>query len=115
MLIEMWGEASLFGKLGAMVAAATLLLAAYYAWRPSEGRLSVIRPLSIATIFAGLASFAVSAAIVLEGIAVTPEFGPETWRAIAAGTSETFVQVFFAFGCLTLTWILVAVGLRRAA
>ena len=114
MLTEMWGEASIVGKMGTVLAAAPLLLSAFYAWRPTEARLALIRPLSLATVFAALASFAVGVAVILDGIAATPRLEPAIWQSIANGASETFVQIFVAFGSLTLTWLLVAVGLRRA-
>jgi hypothetical protein len=34
---------------------------------------------------------------------------------VALGASETFAGLFVSFGCLTITWLCVAVGLRRAA
>lgn len=113
MLSEMWGEASILGKLGIVVALATSAYAALYAWRPSEARLALMRPLSLATIFAALCSFSVGAANVLDGLSVD-EIGSTDWRAAVKGTSETFVALFVAFGCLTIAWLCVALGIRRA-
>jgi hypothetical protein len=32
---------------------------------------------------------------------------------IALGASETVVPLFVAFGCLTVAWLVVALGMRR--
>ena len=112
MILEAWGEASILGKLGLVVAVATMGAAATYAWRPSESRLALLRPLSLATIFAALCSFSVGVAQIFAGLSVI-DFGGTGWREVAKGASETFVGLFVAFGCLALTWIMVAVGLRR--
>ena len=114
MLLEAWGNTSVLGKLGFVVALATMGVAATYAWRPSETRLALIRPLSMASVFAALCSFTVGAAQIFDGISLSAAAGRGTnWPAVAAGTSETFAGLFVTFGCLTLTWILVAVGVRR--
>ena len=114
MIESMWGESGILQKLGIVLAVATALYAAVYAWRPTEARLALVRPLSLATIFAALCSFSLGVAIVFSGMSATPDF-TAGWRTIALGASETFAGLFFSFGCLTITWLCVAVGLRRAA
>jgi uncharacterized membrane protein YhaH (DUF805 family) len=114
MLTSMWTETSILGLLGIVVALATTAYAAVYAWRPEESRLVLMRPLSLATIFAALCSFNVGIANVLNGISATETWSGYTWQMVAKGTSETFVTLFAAFGCLALTWLCVALGMRRA-
>jgi hypothetical protein len=111
----MWRETSILGLLGIVVALATMMYAGVYAWRPTEARLMLIRPLSLATIFAALCSWNVGIANVLNGISATEALhSAATWRVIAKGTSETFVALFIAFGCLAISWLGVALGLRRS-
>ena len=38
-----------------------------------------------------------------------------SWQRIAIGAGEALVPVFFGFACLTVAWILVALGMRRTA
>ena len=110
----MWRETSILGLLGIVVALATLAYSVLYAWRPTEARLGLIRPLSLATIFGALCSLNVGIANVLNGISATETLtSPGTWRMIAKGTSETFVALFIAFGCLAISWLCVALGMRR--
>jgi hypothetical protein len=99
------------GVLGMAVAVATVAVAAAYAIRPAERRLALMRPLSLATIFAALCTFASGVAMVFDGISTTA--GPIGWSRVAAGAAESVAPMAGAFGCLTIAWMLVAVGLRR--
>ena len=74
----------------------------------------MIRPLSLATIFAALCSFNVGVANVLAGISATGNFGKTGWGDVALGASETFIALFVAFGCLAIAWLFVALGMRRS-
>lgn len=110
-MLQFMGDASLMGKLGMVVAVATMACAGAYAIRPSELRLSLIRPLSLATIFAALFSFTIAMASLLTAISHS---GPSVdWRLVAGGAAQTLAPLFGAFGCLTVVWILVAIGFRR--
>jgi hypothetical protein len=40
-------------------------------------------------------------------------FSAEAWSRIAAGLAVSVAGLFVAFGCLTIAWLLVALGLRR--
>ena len=114
-MVDVWRETSLVGLLGVFVAVVTTGFAVACAIWPGERRLALIRPLSVATIFAGLCSFAIGLTNVLVGLSNTVSLTGPAWRAIAAGTAESFVMLVVTFGCLTLTWLCVAVALRRAA
>ena len=111
MLESMWGESGILQKLGIVLAVATAAYAAVYAWRPTESRLALLRPLSLATIFAALCSFSLGVAIVLNGLSATPD--STAWRTVALGASETFAGLFVSFGCLTITWLCVALGMGK--
>lgn len=115
MVMEMLRNASIVGKLGVLVALAPVAVALFYAVKPSERRLALMRPLSLAAIFGGLTTFTVGLASVLQGISVTDTMDASAWRSVAAGTAESIIGAFVAFGCLTISWLLVTLGLRRAA
>ena len=110
MLIDAFTHAGLFAKLGILIAFAPLVAALLYAVKPSERRLALLRPLTLAAIFAGLASFTAGIIANLMGIAETSQI---TWRHVALGSAEAFGALFIAFSNLTLAWLLVAFGLRR--
>jgi len=110
MLIDMFHQAGILAKLGILLAFAPTVAALLYAIKPSERRLAVMRPISLAAVFAGLASFTIGAIVVLQGLADTRDVN---WRIVAMGASESFVALFIAFGNLTIAWLLVALGIRR--
>lgn len=105
------GTPGVVATLGMLVAVVTVAMGLWCAVKPDERRLALMRPLSLATIFAGICSFAAGLANMLQGIADTG--APVNWRAVSMGGAETLVPIVTAFGCLTVAWLLVALGLRR--
>ena len=82
----------------------------YVIW-PSEQRLALMRPLSLATIFAAVSGSTLGLVNVFRamGMSQSPAFPRIAW----IGVAEALVPTFFAFGCLTVAWLCVAVGLWR--
>ncbi|HEX5109771.1 MAG TPA: hypothetical protein VFV95_15070 [Vicinamibacterales bacterium] len=114
MEFDLLRHSSLFGLLGMAVSVTTMGMALAYAIRPSERRLALIRPLSLAAIFNGLGSFVVGLATILRGMAASAPVTPVSWQAMAAGFAESALGLFIAFSCLTIAWLLVTVGLLRS-
>jgi hypothetical protein len=85
-----------------------------YAIRPTERKLTLMRPLSLASIFAAVCSSSVGFATALKGPA-DASLSAESLRVMTAGLSEAFVPLFVAFAFLAVAWLLVALGLRREA
>lgn len=114
MIFEGFNNAGIVGKVLMLVPIAPLVLALAYAIRPTERRLALMRPLSLAAIFSAVASIVVGLIMILQGIAATG-LRPLPWNDIAAGGAEALVPTFSSFACLTISWILVAIGMRRTA
>jgi hypothetical protein len=108
-----FGSSSILAKLCLLMPVLVVATSVAYAVHPDERRLALMRPLSLATIFAALSGFSVGLISVLNGIGAT-EISAVNWRAAAVGTAETLVVLFIAFGCLTLSWLIVALGMRRS-
>jgi hypothetical protein len=87
-----------------------LAAGAAYLFRPTEQRLSMMRPLSLAGIFAGLSGTSLGAINTLRGLWMDP---PRDGRIMAVATAESIVPLFVAFSCLMVAWLCVAVGMRR--
>ncbi len=78
---------------------------------PTEARLALLRPFSLAAIFSAISSAAAGAGTVLRGVAAS---GPNPDMSnVLMGWSETLVPIYVAFSFLGLAWLLVVVGLRR--
>jgi hypothetical protein len=102
-----------------IVGLATLATAIQFAFRPSEKTLSVLRPLCAATAFSSLAAFFLGVANVLVVLNRTLERGTDAaasaqaWRTLMGGLAESPAALILAFALLSVSWLLVAVGLRR--
>jgi hypothetical protein len=83
-----------------------------YLIRPTEGKLALMRPFSLAAIFSAVSSSAAGCVIVLQGLAAS---GPNpNMSYVMMGWSETLVPIYVAFAFLGVAWLVVAAGLRRA-
>jgi len=111
-LVELFGQLSVFALLTMAVALAAFGVAVGYVFRPTEHKLVLMRPISLATIFAAVSALLGGWIVVLGGIAATPTGhlpSPDLYRGVAA----SLVLGFVCFGLLAASWILVAVGVLR--
>jgi hypothetical protein len=106
-MFRQMGPAALFSIL---ISFLPLIAAAAYLFRPSEQRLAMMRPLSLAGIFAGLNGTSLGAINTLRGMWMEP---PRETRIILIGAAESIVPLYVSFSCLMLAWLLVAAGMRR--
>jgi len=82
-----------------------------YAARPTEQRLALMRPISLAAIFGALHGCALGFVNVFRNVA---EKELPTFDNISfIGAAESLVTLFFGFGCLMIAWLCVAIGLWR--
>lgn len=109
--MDLLANAGIMALASMLVGILPLALGVVYAIWPSEQRLMLMRPLSLATVFGAITGVAIGAInelrfIVEAGDAATP-------RIIMIGSAESLVPLFFGFGCLTVAWLCVTVGLAR--
>jgi hypothetical protein len=93
-----------------LVSLLPMLAGAAYLFKPTEHRLALMRPMSLAGIFAGLSGTSLGAINTLRGLWMEP---PHESRITAVATAESIVPMFVAFSCLMVAWLCVAVGMRR--
>lgn len=96
---------------------AALVCAVVFARRPTERNLAVVRPLSVATVFAALAGIASDLGATMQHVSSLGEdtARPDVTLLALAGVGESMAPAILAFALLTVVWLLVAVGLRRQA
>ena len=85
---------------------------AYLIW-PSEQRLAFMRPLSLASLFAGLSGLCLGLINILRYYWMTES--EISMRIMAVGVAESLVSLLLAFGSLTFAWLCVAVRFWRPA
>jgi len=111
----MLGQLGLFAKLTMAVAVVAFGLAVAYVFRPTEQKLVLMRPVSLAAIFATVSGLLGGWIAVLGGLAATPD-GHLPVASLYRGIAESLTVGFVSFGLLAAAWMLVAVGaLRRQA
>jgi hypothetical protein len=110
-LFEMLGHASIMARVSLLVAVFPLAAGLAYLLRPTEQRLALMRPISLAGIFSGLTGAMLGLMNVLRWYAMSQP--PPEPRMMAIGAAESLVTLFVAFGCLTVAWLCVALGMRR--
>lgn len=111
-LVELFGAISPFAKLTMAVAIVPLAIALAYVFRPTEQKLVVMRPTSLAAIFAAVGGLLGGWIYLLQGIAATPD-GHLPTAAMYRGIAESLTLGFVCFGLLACAWLLVAVGMLR--
>lgn len=104
--------ASLFALLTLAVGFVPLVMAVVYAIRPTERNLALMRPLSLAGLFAAIAGSVLGFINVLR-VVWTRGLNSHSYEIMAVGAAESLVPVFVGFACLTVAWLLVAVGMGR--
>jgi len=110
--MSMLRQASLFALLSLVLGFVPLVMAVVYLIRPTERHLALMRPLSLAGLFAAIAGGVLGFINVLF-LVWTRELTAETYRVMAIGAAESLVPVLVGFASLTVAWLLVAVGMGR--
>ena len=111
-LVDLFGQLSLFAKLTMAVAIVAFGLAVAYAFKPTEPKLVLMRPVSLAAIFATLSGLLGGWVAVFANTAATPD-GHVPVASFYRGISESLIVGFVSFGLLAAAWMLVAVGVLR--
>ena len=105
--------ASYASLLGLLIAAVPLVLAVMFLFQPSEARLALLRPATLAAIFAALCSFVLA---LTNGASAAGRIGAldvEGARHVAVVMKEGLAPVVASFALLTVAWGCVAVGMRK--
>ena len=108
-MIDLIYQASIFALLTMAVALGVFGLAVSYAVRPTERKLALMRPVSLAAIFAAICGLLSGWAMVLDGMATRAADS----SSIYMGLAETLTLGFVCFGFLAAAWLLVAAGMLR--
>ena len=106
-----------FGMRHAFPAVIALLLLGVsiaFAIRPTERTLGILRPLSLALVFAllGITLAGIANLLVALGHTSFPE-GRESMRLLLNGLAEGLIPGIAGFAVLAIAWALAALGLKR--
>ena len=95
----------------------TLVVAAIFAWRPTERRAGFLRGMCQATLYSALTGTVSGLAAVCSKVPARPEWGksPDMPLIVMTGIGEALTCCILGFAILTLCWLMTAVGNRRLA
>lgn len=102
------GPASL---LGLLICVVPMVFGVWFAVRPSERVLSLMKPLTLMGIFSAVGNFVLALANDARGISTLK--GLDLRIIVGGGLSAGLAPVVASLGCLTVAWACVAIGMRR--
>src|SRR5688572_33508958 len=108
-MIGVLSQASIVALASMFMGVVPLAMGIVYVIWPSEQRLALMRPLSLATIFAAVSGSTLGLLNILRGMGMSQN--PEFSRLAPIGAAEPLVPTFFGFGCLTVAWLWLGVRL----
>jgi hypothetical protein len=111
--VEVLTQSSVAAKFALLISASPMILGIAFAVRPNERWLALMRPLSLAGIFAAISNVFLGLANTLHWLATHNTFDASNLGRAAAGLSESTVLPFASFAFLTVAWLSVAIGMRR--
>ena len=97
--------------MGVLVCAAPMVLGVMFAFRPNERWLALMRPMTLAGVFAAISNTMLGIVNTLNYISSRPE--PISINLLTGQLAEGMAVPFVSFGCLAVAWLGVAVGMRR--
>jgi len=98
---------------GLLVSAVPLVLGIAFAIRPSERKLALMRPVSLAGIFAAVSSVFLGLVNALSALGSPAPSEVSGLSRAAIVLAEASVLPFIAFAFLTIAWLSVALGMRK--
>jgi hypothetical protein len=108
-----FGGASYASLLGFVICIVPAIAGAWFALRPTERLLSIMRPLTLGALFAALCSFVLAIANGFIAISMMSGLDLAGVRVVGAVFMEGLAPVVASFASLAVAWFLVAIGMRR--
>ena len=112
--MSMLRQAGIVSLLSLAIGLVPLAMAAAYFARPTERRLALMRPLSLAGLFASLTGTTTGFLHAFRGYGVAPEISDNLYQRLAIGAAESLVPMHVGLAALTFAWLLVAAGMSRS-
>ena len=106
--------ASYTSLLGLVICMIPAVAAAWFAFRPTERLLTLMRPLTLGAVFAALCNFVLAIANGFVAISMMSGLDLADVRRVGAVFMEGLAPVVASFASLAVAWFLIAIGMRKA-
>ena len=110
--MRLFGHVTYASMLGLLLCMVPLVAGVWYAFRPSERLLALMRPLTVGAVFSAICSFILALANGCVDISMS-NLDPQAIRLVAAGFTERLAPVMASFASLAAAWFFVTIGMRR--
>ena len=100
--------------LGLLICFVPMVFGAWFALRPTERRLALLRPLTVMGTLSAVCNFVLALANGARAVGAMKSLDLEAVRRVGAVLSEGLAPVVASFGCLAVAWACVAIGTRRS-
>ena len=107
------GGASYASLLGMLICIVPAVAGAWFAFRPSERLLSIVRPLTLGAVFAALCNFVLAIANGFVAISTMSGLDLTGVRVVGAVFMEGLAPIVVSFASLAVAWFSVAIGMRK--
>ncbi len=87
--------------------------AVWFALRPSERLLALMRPLTLGALFAAIGNFVLAIANGFVGVSMMRSLDLDGVRVVGTVFMEGLAPVVASFASLAVAWFVVAIGMRR--
>jgi hypothetical protein len=104
------GNASLFGLL---ICAVPMVFGVWFAVRPSERVSALMRPLALMGVFSAVCNLVLALANGARAVSMMKGLDLNAIHRVGAVLSEGLAPVVASFGCLTVAWACIVIGMRR--
>jgi len=108
-----FGSASYASLLGLLICTVPAVAGAWFAFRPSERLLTIMRPLTLGAVFAALCNFVLAIANGFVAISTMSGLDLTGVRVVGAVFMEGLAPVVASFASLAVAWFFVAIGMRK--
>ena len=108
-----FGGAGYASLLGLLICTVPIVAGAWFAFRPSERLLTIMRPLTLGAVFAALCNFVLAVANGFVAISMMSGLDLAGVRVVGAVFMEGLAPVVVSFASLAVAWFLVAIGMRK--
>ena len=112
--MRLFGHVTYASMLGLLLCMVPLLAGAWYAFRPSERLLALMRPLTVGAVFSAICTFVLALANGCVDISMMSSIDPQAIRLVAAGFTERLAPVMASFASLAVAWFFVTIGMQRS-
>ena len=108
------GSASYASLFGLLICTVPAVAGAWFAFRPTERLLTIMRPLTLGALFAALCSFVLAIANGFVAVSMMRGLDLPGVRIVGAVFMEGLAPVVASIACLAVAWFFIAIGMRKA-